>query len=60
MRIFFLTFSLSLIGGLSLVAPTIAHHLHESTVRQCVMHDWPENQAEAHLRFCKKYMEENG
>ena len=56
MRIFFFTFSLSVIGGVSLVAPTIAHHLHEATVQQCALHDWPKHQAEAHLKFCQEYL----
>ena len=41
------------------IAPTIGHHLHEATVQQCALHQWPSHQAEAHLKFCKTYLEEN-
>jgi hypothetical protein len=48
-----------MIAGVSLIAPTIAHHLHEQTVKQCMLHDWPSHQAEAHLQFCSDYLEAN-
>lgn len=60
MRIFFISFSTALTAGMMLVAPTVAHHLHEATIKQCITHDWPEHQAEAHVRFCQEYMQQNG
>jgi hypothetical protein len=60
MRTFFLSFSTAMTAGMMLIAPTIAHHLHEATLKQCVMHDWPAHQAEAHLKFCADYVKQNG
>jgi hypothetical protein len=60
MRTFFISFSTALTAGMMLVAPTIAHHLHEATLKQCATHDWPQQQAEAHLEFCQRYIQEQG
>jgi hypothetical protein len=52
-------FITSLAIGTVVTIPVVTGQLHEATVRQCMMHDWPENQAEAHLKFCSEYLSKN-
>ena len=59
MRIFFISFSTALAAGMMFVAPTVANHLHEATLKQCFTHDWPAHQAEAHIKFCQEYVQQN-
>lgn len=58
MRTTFAAMCFACVGIVFGVAPTVAHHLHEATIRQCVLHQWPAEQAEAHLKFCKEYLEQ--
>jgi hypothetical protein len=39
--------------------PIATKQLHEATIRQCTLHQWPSHQAEAHIEFCKEYMAAN-
>jgi hypothetical protein len=41
------------------LAPVVQATLQESTLRQCYKHDWPANQAEAHIEFCQEYLANN-
>jgi hypothetical protein len=59
MRTFFISFSVSVVGAMMFIAPTMTQQLHEATVRQCMTHDWPSHQAEAHIKFCQQYLAEN-
>ena len=51
----------SIVFGVTMAigVPVATKRLHEATVKQCVMHDWPADKAEAHLKFCKEYMAAN-
>jgi hypothetical protein len=54
--------AVSIVFGVTMAigVPMATKQLHEATVQQCLMHDWPSDKAEAHLKFCAEYMRENG